>query len=41
MISVVATVLNEGESIHGLLQSLLLQTLPPDEIVIVDGGSRE
>ena len=41
MISVIATVLNEGESMHGLLQSLQRQTRPPDEIVIVDGGSRD
>lgn len=41
MISVIATVLNEGDSIRGLLQSLQRQTLPPDEIVIVDGGSRD
>ena len=41
MISVIATVLNEGESMHGLLQSLQRQTLPPDEVVIVDGGSRD
>ena len=41
MISVIATVLNEGESMHGLMQSLQRQTLPPDEIVIVDGGSRD
>ncbi len=41
MISVIATVLNEGESLHRLLQSLLAQTRPPDEIVIVDGGSTD
>ncbi|HYO88613.1 MAG TPA: glycosyltransferase [Candidatus Limnocylindrales bacterium] len=41
MISVIATVLNEGESIRGLLNSLAGQTLPPDEVVIVDGGSRD
>ena len=41
MISLIATVLNEGESIHGLLQSIGRQTRPPDEIVIVDGGSRD
>jgi glycosyltransferase involved in cell wall biosynthesis len=41
MISVIATVLNEGQSMHGLMQSLLAQTRPPDEVVIVDGGSRD
>ncbi len=41
MISLIATVLNEGESIHGLLRSIERQTRPPDEIVIVDGGSRD
>lgn len=41
MISVIATVLNEGDSLHRLLRSLAAQTLPPDEIVIVDGGSRD
>jgi glycosyltransferase involved in cell wall biosynthesis len=41
MISLIATVLNEGESIHRLMHSLLAQTRLPDEIVIVDGGSRD
>src|ERR1044071_4185730 len=41
MISLIATVLNEGESIHRLLRSLVAQTRLPDEIVIVDGGSRD
>jgi glycosyltransferase involved in cell wall biosynthesis len=41
MISVIATVLNEGESIRRLMDSLAAQTRPPDEIVIVDGGSRD
>jgi glycosyltransferase involved in cell wall biosynthesis len=41
MISLVATVLNEGDSIHRLMQSLMAQTRPPDEIVIVDGGSTD
>lgn len=40
-ISVVATVLNEGESIRHLMDSLCAQTRPADEIVIVDGGSRD
>jgi len=41
MISIIATVLNEGESIHRLMQSFLEQTRQPDEIVIVDGGSTD
>lgn len=40
-VSVISTVLNEGESIRRLLDSLAGQTRPPDEIVIVDGGSRD
>lgn len=41
MISVIATVLNEGDSIRGLLDSLCQQTRPADEIVIADGGSTD
>ncbi len=41
MISVISTVLNEGESIRRLMDSLCAQTRPPDEVVIVDGGSRD
>jgi glycosyltransferase involved in cell wall biosynthesis len=37
----VATVLDEGETIDELLHSMALQTRPPDEVVIVDGGSRD
>jgi glycosyltransferase involved in cell wall biosynthesis len=40
-ITVIATVLNEGESINRLMQSLLEQTCRPDEVIIVDGGSRD
>jgi glycosyltransferase involved in cell wall biosynthesis len=40
-ISVVMTVLNEGEAIRTVLDSLTAQTRPPDEIVIADGGSRD
>jgi glycosyltransferase involved in cell wall biosynthesis len=40
-VSVVATVLNEGTSIVGLLDSLVAQSRPPDEVVIVDGGSSD
>ncbi len=41
MISLIATVLNEGASIRQLMESILAQTVPPDEIVIVDGGSHD
>lgn len=41
MISVIATVLNEGESIHHLMQSLIVQSRQPQEVVIVDGGSTD
>ena len=41
MISLIATVLNEGESIHRLMRSIADQTRLPDEVVIVDGGSRD
>lgn len=41
MISLIATVLNEGESIHRLMRSMAAQTRPLDEVVIVDGGSRD
>lgn len=40
-ISVIATVLNEGQAIEGLLESLAAQTRPPDEVVIADGGSTD
>lgn len=39
--SVVLTLLNEGEGLRVLLDALMQQTLPPDEIVIVDGGSTD
>ena len=41
MISLIATVLNEGDSIRRLLDSILAQTRLPDDIVIVDGGSAD
>lgn len=41
MISLIATVLNEGESLQQLLDSIQRQSRPPDEIVIVDGGSQD
>jgi cellulose synthase/poly-beta-1,6-N-acetylglucosamine synthase-like glycosyltransferase len=38
-VSLIATVLNEGEALCSWLAALASQTLLPDEIVIVDGGS--
>jgi glycosyltransferase involved in cell wall biosynthesis len=40
-VSVIVTVFNEANSIEGLMQSLTAQTRPPDEIVVVDGGSTD
>jgi glycosyltransferase involved in cell wall biosynthesis len=40
-ISVVVPVLNEEQSIRALLDGLLHQARPPDEILIVDGGSTD
>ena len=38
-VTVIATVLNEAAHVDRLLASLQAQTRPPDEVVIVDGGS--
>ena len=38
-ITLICTVLNEGESLRPLLNSLTTQTQIPDEIIFVDGGS--
>ena len=40
-VSVIATVLNERESIVRLLESLEAQSRQPDQVVIVDGGSTD
>ena len=40
-ISFVATILNEEKNIKFLLSSLIHQTKKPDEIIIVDGGSKD
>ena len=40
-LSVVIPVKNEASAIGPLLDSLIEQTLPPDEIVVVDGGSTD
>ena len=40
-VSVIATVLNEADSLPRLLDSLAAQTRQPDEVVICDGGSTD
>src|SRR4030042_3810424 len=40
-ISVCLTVLNEENNISRLLKSLIYQNVNPDEIIIVDGGSKD
>lgn len=40
-VTLISTVLNEGASIEPLMQSIAAQTRLPDEVVIVDGGSRD
>lgn len=40
-VSVVVTVLNEGKSIERLLRALISQSKKPDEIIVVDGGSKD
>jgi len=40
-IALIATVLNEGAAIRGLMDSIAAQTRPPDRVVIVDGGSTD
>jgi len=40
-VSLVVTVLNEAKTIEAFLDSIEKQTLKPDEVVIVDGGSTD
>jgi glycosyltransferase involved in cell wall biosynthesis len=40
-VTVILTVLNEAASLPALLDSLLAQTRPPDEVVVADGGSTD
>ena len=40
-VSVIVTVLNEADSLPGLLNSLAAQTRLPDEVVVCDGGSTD
>ncbi len=41
MITVIIPVLNEADNICGVLEALMRQTLPPDEVIVVDGGSTD
>lgn len=40
-ITIISTLLNEGEGLGEFMNSLLQQTRKPDEVVIVDGGSTD
>ncbi|MGB0383859.1 MAG: glycosyltransferase [Ardenticatenaceae bacterium] len=40
-VSLIFTLLNEGEDVRKLMESLLRQTRLPDEVVVVDGGSSD
>lgn len=40
-VSVVVTVLNDAAGTERLLEAVLGQSRPPDEVVVVDGGSRD
>lgn len=40
-VSLAITVLNEGDHIRRLLDSMVKQTRQPDEVVVCDGGSRD
>jgi glycosyltransferase involved in cell wall biosynthesis len=40
-VAVIVTVLNEGQSVRTLMDSLAAQTRLPDEVVVVDGGSSD
>lgn len=40
-VSLIVTVKNEGEAIRPLLESLVRQTRPADEVVVCDGGSTD
>ena len=40
-VTVIVTVLNESHTIESLLMALMRQTHHPDEVILVDGGSRD
>jgi len=39
--TLICTVYNEGESINKLFESILQQSVRPDEVIVVDGGSTD
>jgi glycosyltransferase involved in cell wall biosynthesis len=39
--ALIVTVLNEAGTIDALLESIATQTRPPDEVIVVDGGSHD
>ncbi len=41
LVTVISTVLNEGEAVRRLMDSLVAQTRQADEVIIVDGGSHD
>ena len=41
MVSIITTILNEEDNISDFLNSILNQTISPDEVIIVDGGSKD
>lgn len=41
MITIIIPVLNEADNICEVLEAILHQTLPPDEVIVVDGGSTD
>jgi glycosyltransferase involved in cell wall biosynthesis len=40
-VALIVTVLDEAGTLDGLLESIARQTRPPDEVVVVDGGSTD
>ena len=40
-VSLISTVLNEGDNINNFVQSIINQTLCPSEFLILDGGSKD
>lgn len=40
-ITVITTVLNDENGIQGLFDAMLYQSIQPDEIIVVDGGSKD
>jgi glycosyltransferase involved in cell wall biosynthesis len=40
-VTLIATVLNEGDSLRTLMESIAAQTRPADEIIVCDGGSTD